>query len=255
MNLLSEFRFDILGIELEEDAFASFARRIHELDPFFDFATSEETNAKSGQRVGVFFGYSASYVAITPRVPGAHKDYTIGLQATRTGLLSEVRTALEQISVPFGYVTAKLYGPNGESMDWYHSIEPAPGGTEIPVFLNEYATDYLEDIGLSNETRDQIGRSEDGGKRTLFSEVMLELSEQALRVIRHLSGVTDEQFTSHEVRLPIRDRSSLVVVPARDSVLREFRLPTKLPGNFDLGAVDSWSFEIVDGVLVGRRAA
>ena len=89
----------------------------------------------------------------------------------------------------------------------------------------------------------------------MFSEVTLEVSEQALRVIRHLSGITDEQFTSGEVRLPIRDRSSLVVVPARDSVLREFRLPTKLPESLDFGMGDSWRFEIVDGVLVGRRAA
>lgn len=255
MNVLGDFRFDVLGLEIEEDSFAELESRIGDLEPWFDFVVKEETNAKSGQRVGIYFGYQASYVAVTPRVPGAHKDYTIGLQSTRTGLLDQVRAVFDRIGVRYGYVTDAIYGPNGESMDWYDSIEPAPDGIEIPVFLNEYTHDYLEDIGLSERERDQIGRSKEDGNRVLFTEVAMELSVQGQAVVRSLSGSSAEPNVTEVVRRRIRDNSELVIVPAQESVLREFRLPTRIPGDLDLGMFDSWRFTIVDGVFVGRRAA
>lgn len=158
MNLLSQFRFNLIGIEVESDAFDYLCSRLEDLQSAFDFAKFEEPNASSGAWTGLFFGYPASYVAVTKAKNGHPKDCTVALQATTTGLVSQAFSLIRGAGFKSGLETVRLLGEGGDSMAWYESIETEVDSGPLPVFLDEFCTEYLEDIGLSAAERDQIGR-------------------------------------------------------------------------------------------------
>lgn len=165
MGIVENLAFDHLTVFMTHQDIDILESHLSDLRPLFQVCQRDETSAASGVWSYLYLGCSHSYVELVPLDPDTTPvPYTVSLRTTSAGMLADMATQLRNGGVDVIRGTERLVD-GAESMEWFHNIE-LPSDVQLPVFLMEYATDWLSDVGLSPDSMgelDSIGGADASG--------------------------------------------------------------------------------------------
>lgn len=221
-----KFQIDHVSIGLNRADIAIIEEKLPTLNNILQFAHRETVHAESGSWNNLFMGYSNGYVEIGKNRPTHQVHFSIAFRSITKGTLELFRAALDKQGIPYVFGMERITKGN-ELLDWFRFIEFTDSAGPVPFFFVEYTDEYLEDIGQSEETINQIDQKEIAAAPSGITSIDVSLDGSVFDLfseINHGKQTTGNLAEDKQV-LRFGESSELIIRRSISSRLMEIRLP------------------------------